>query len=380
MKDYIENIKEYQEILKKCNIDLVNINILQIFIYWQTINDFKDFMKTSYLSYLLKCWEKENIEFFFWEEWIIKDKKELCELINHDKRKYIVYLWEYWDEEIIEFFFWEKWIIKDTDSLLELMNHDKLDDINYWLRYWQKENIELLFWEYWITKNINNLIELMNNAKWNNINYLLEFWKKKSIELLFWEHWIIKNNEDLFKIMNASNFIHIKSILDIDYSSNDILKLEYLLNFSSKRGKKGYNIDILDNDNNIWVCASTEDYNLKILLWLSDNFLSIYIGKKNIWIVKRDWERTFLSFEDIFDNKWNLFFLKWFIYYLEIDWERMRDSKYINDKKIDFLDFKWTITRNPIRKIKEFHSNNLEEKYGVNLFNDYDELVENFRG
>ena len=115
-------------------------------------------------------------------------------------------------------------------------------------------------------------------------------------------------------------------------------------------------------------------------MWKNNDFLPIYIWNKNIWIIKKDWEKSFLSFEDVFDNDWKLIFIKWWIYNIEIDWEKIKGSKYEKYNKIDLLNFEWNITRNPMRLINKFKQEKFEELNTTSeLKNNFNSIVYNFR-
>jgi hypothetical protein len=107
-------------------------------------------------------------------------------------------------------------------------------------------------------------------------------------------------------------------------------------------------------------------------------YLPFYIWNKIIWIVKKEWNKSFLAFEDVFDNDWTLIFVKGFIYNIDIDWEELETTDYINHDKIDLFQFSWEISRNPMRPINKFKEEKVNSYLDYNWKNDFDEIVQYF--
>jgi hypothetical protein len=53
-------------------------------------------------------------------------------------------------------------------------------------------------------------------------------------------------------------------------------------------------------------------------------------------------------------------------------------SKYINNKKIDLLDFKWNLTSNPLRLMNKFYEEKVDEFTSYKWDNNFDEIVKYF--
>jgi len=177
-------------------------------------------------------------------------------------------------------------------------------------------------WELYDIKTVEDLQNLA--SKWWLINFIREI----DIDII---NRIINFNPNkkgkcLEELVDEKKIEHIKTFYHYAY----IFKKRDLINLKNlrKTSTNTYNIDIWSDVNTISCCPKNEKHNLNILLWESKEYLPVYIWQKIIWIVKKDWEKSFLSFEDVYDKKWNLIFVKWFIYNLEIDWTMIEMYKY----------------------------------------------------
>jgi hypothetical protein len=89
-------------------------------------------------------------------------------------------------------------------------------------------------------------------------------------------------------------------------------------------------------------CGKNETRNQNVLIWNDDNYTLFTIWAQKIWIMKHEGSETFLSFENVYDQKWNLIFMKWWVYYIE------NYKGFKKQKKVDLNEEK-QIEVNPIR-------------------------------
>jgi len=221
---------------------------------------------------------------------------------------------------------------------------------------------KIIFWQ--------SLEEFENFLKKNEkVVNLIKSWKENIFNKV-WELFNIETKEGLEKFIQNPNNIHLLQAI----KNNSISTIEELHNITIDNNTT-YNIEIwYSNLSNLWACADAEEYNIHILKNKKYKKIEILkIWKDVIWYIKLRLEKTFLSFKDIFDNKWNLIFKKWWLYTLTL--ENSYKEKYIhyteifNEENIDISKIKW-LKRKPIRKIKEYHNKE--------LYDNFDTLVEGF--
>ncbi|MDQ7009309.1 MAG: hypothetical protein Q9M94_03390 [Candidatus Gracilibacteria bacterium] len=363
MEGYLDSLKEYNKILEEEGINNVSIEIVKIFIFGQTPEEFRKFIKNNDIKDLIKSGKPENIKLFFGEDFYnIKNTEELEELINNNPNwEDIKYLIKWGKLENIKFFFGEDGIIKNTDDLEKLMKNPNWEDINNLIEYGELENIKLFFGEdFYNIKNTEELEELINNnTNWGDIINLIEYGEPENIKLFFGEDGIIKNIKDLGELMNSGKWEHIKKAITIE-GKKEIKEIFNLKKYRSNTFKLKYK----NLYKNIGSCPYNEKYNLQILKNKEyNNSTIIKIGDKVIGIIKKIGTKSFLSFENVFDEKGYLIFAKGWIYNLVLN------TDIGNNKGIVLLEEK-SVKRNPIRKI--------EEKNNPELYNDFDKLVEEF--
>ncbi|MDQ7022961.1 MAG: hypothetical protein Q9M97_05530 [Candidatus Gracilibacteria bacterium] len=241
------------------------------------------------------------------------------------------------------------------------MKNPNWEDINNLIEYGELENIKLFFGEdFYNIKNTEELEELINNnTNWGDIINLIEYGEPENIKLFFGEDGIIKNIKDLGELMNSGKWEHIKKAITIE-GKKEIKEIFNLKKYRSNTFKLKYK----NLYKNIGSCPYNEKYNLQILKNKEyNNSTIIKIGDKVIGIIKKIGTKSFLSFENVFDEKGYLIFAKGWIYNLVLN------TDIGNNKGIVLLEEK-SVKRNPIRKI--------EEKNNPELYNDFDKLVEEF--
>ena len=221
---------------------------------------------------------------------------------------------------------------------------------------------KIIFWQ--------SLEEFENFLKKNEkVVNLIKSWKENIFNKV-WELFNIETKEGLEKFIQNPNNIHLLQAI----KNNSISTIEELHNITIDNNTT-YNIEIwYSNLSNLWACGYAEKYNINILKNKKYGYLKkLKIWKDVIWYIKLRLEKTFLSFKDIFDNKWNLIFKKWWLYTLTL--ENSDKEEYIDyneifyEEYIDISKIKW-LKRKPIRKIKEYHNKE--------LYDNFDTLVEGF--
>ncbi len=270
---YFESLKPYHQVLQDEWIDC-SIEMTEMFILWQSVEEFREFIGNENVKHLIKSWKVENIKLFFWEEfyniktvWNLKNLfrssiwNDINDLILYWKQQNIrLFFWEKfyniknrtdleswiynlwrreigglisnWDIEIIELFFWEDFYdIKTRTDLESLMNNPKLFDIIMLITYWKVEFIRLLFWEdFYKTKTRKDFEFLISSPKWLEIINLITYWKVENLRLFFWKDWIIKTKEDLYNLMNNKNWNQIKYFILKWKISLEIIFKKYRIN------------------------------------------------------------------------------------------------------------------------------------------------------
>ena len=322
------------------------------------LSDLKEFF-TDYIARILekkeknnKFLEKQEFENFKWYLENILEYKEILE------KKWI---------KNKSLFFIEKIIFSQTTEEFEDFLGDK--KIIYFIKYVKENNLNKLFELKNFTKY--DLLELVNNKI---LVYIILYINYNALNKI-WELLKIKTKYDLLELAKNGIFKYI-----IEINNLDIDEISKYINILKSKEKNTYNIIVWSNNKDVGVCKDNEIINLNILLWNSDNYIPFYIWYKIIWILKKDWKKSFLSFENVFDNEWELIFVKWFIYNIMIDWKFFEESNVENYEKIDLLDFKWKITRNPMRPINEFCQEKFNEYNNTDgLENTFDDIVENFK-
>jgi len=297
---YFENLKEYHQILKDQWID-TSIEILEIFVMWQSIDEFKELIRNNQIIDLIKYWNSENIRLFFSKNWLIKDTKSLEDLLNNPKWYEIENLIKYWNSENIRLFFSKEFYnVNDKKSLEDLLDNPRWDKIKDLIENWNLENIRLFFSKDWLIKDKNSLEDLLDNPRWVEIKYLIEDWNSESIRLFFSKYWLIKGTKSLeesidliiqnYYIKNKSNLIRWR------YRT----KKRDILSFIQK-----YKPQINKNNPYIqWNNYKQKEY------WVGE-FFSIINLKTNIdlnWKQVREKMHTiwWQDFFDINDNKTNI--------------------------------------------------------------------------
>ncbi|MDQ7022960.1 MAG: hypothetical protein Q9M97_05525 [Candidatus Gracilibacteria bacterium] len=238
MEGYLDSLKEYNKILEEEGINNVSIEIVKIFIFGQTPEEFRKFIKNNDIKDLIKSGKPENIKLFFGEDFYnIKNTEELEELINNNPNwEDIKYLIKWGKLENIKFFFGEDGIIKNTDDLEKLMKNPNWEDINNLIEYGELENIKFFFGEDGIIKNTDDLEKLMKNPNWEDINNLIEYGELENIKFFFGEDGIIKNTDDLEKLMKNPNWEDINNL--IEYGELENIKIIFLRRLNNKKYRR----------------------------------------------------------------------------------------------------------------------------------------------
>jgi len=169
MEDYVENIKEYQEVLKENipNKDF-SITFIKKLIFWQTIEEFKEFCNNLNVEDVLTFWEDKNIENLI-KLYNIKTVEEFKEFCNN-KTRYIV---EFGEENNVENVI-KLYNIKTVEKFEELFDNEEVIDI---LELWEEKNVENVFTAYKTEEQRIKLIEFLNKRVFNskkNTNILFE--------------------------------------------------------------------------------------------------------------------------------------------------------------------------------------------------------------
>ncbi len=202
-----------------------------------------------------------------------------------------------------------------------------------------------------------NTIEEFNNLFNDNkgVYYIMFYCNEKNFLKLF-DLYNINSLDKFNKFLKSPKIEHYKKIMR-NYSIKEIKELYYLAS------QKGSIDNIFDEYYmSVWTCRDNEDYNINILKWKSCNYLLVKNWNDILWYIKKDWDYSFLSFENVFDNQWNLLFLKGWIYYLDVEnlcyMEKTDDINIKNHKKI---------LRNPMRKIRLKNFDKLVDDFKSNI-------------
>jgi len=388
---YLENILEYKKILEDEWIEINNLWLIEKLIIWQSIESFKEILKNKNLLKLLREWKEINLlNLLLLKQFWIK------ELIKISRFSNLIELIAVWDEET--FLLLLKLKTFNVNKLIELsfsldsvnlLNDDsktvissllKFKDITVndlikvfldlrlssFIFYWNKVIFKIFIKLFNIT-NIKDLIKITNNSELYSI---LKDWKENNFSKIL-ELYNIKNKEDFKKLQENNKYTHLKTLIfKYDNVINDFKTIEYIKNITPTT-KNTYDINFENTYIWVWACSKNEYYNNNILVTKEyKKVLICYINSDVIWVIKKEWEKSFLAFKDVFDKEWNLIFLKWFIYNFMINWNKLEETNQMYDEKINLNNSDLNIKIKPIRKIKEFHN--------IDLYLNFDKIIASF--
>ncbi len=334
LASFLKKHKKWNTIIKMVNTKLLK-KIQEIY----KIKNLTDFSRI-----ITEVHEIEDVLLYWWEnllkvieKYAINDQKTFDIII---KGRQVYFLLKYINSILLDKVLW---ICSTLDDFVKISQSEKMC---YFFLNWDSNMITKIRELY----NISTVEDVYTIVHKKNMLFLIEHIEYDAL-CDFLEVLQINSWEDLDKVMQSGKREHYKKAMK-NSEPEDVKEIIQEI-LEHKKGNIIIEHTINDTTQSVGVCPDTELYNEIILTQVNNKkyWLVVY-NDQIIGYIKKIRKRNFLALQDVYDDKWNLIFMKGWVYAIfDKQWKKKIQKlkqKYFSLPQCDIQDIG---ARNPIRKI-----------------------------